>query len=351
MHNYYLSIIFFLPFTFLVAAHFKSKFSVETKQKGEQVHLKCESFGDKPVKITWLKDKQRIEMKSLQSPSNQLYTLNDQATFNNHQSINSEPILHDSSRYEITDKLTDQGLISYLDISKSDRKDSGLFTCFSFNQHGQDDTNIQLIIQEKPDAPQDLQIVEINSKTIKLAWNSPFNGNLPIIQYIVQYSDEQTNLQQQNGENSKSIFNLTIKNNECQALLNQLKPAQTYYVRLFAENRLGKSDASQIIDVTTDEDLPNAAPSKLKSSVLSSKQIKISWKSPDELSINGQLKGFYVGYRQINNNPNAKEPFVYKTVETNGKNTEQSSSCTLSNLRKNTKYAIIVQAFNNKGKI
>lgn len=312
--------------------------------------MKCESFGDKPIKISWLKDKQRIEMKGLPqlsalSLTNQLYMLNDQSP-----SLNSEPTLQDSSRYEITDKSTDQGLISFLDISKSDRKDSGLFTCFSYNQYGQDDTNIQLIIQEKPDTPSDIQIVEINSRSIKLAWSQPFNGNLPITSYFVQYSDNRSSLTQiNNKDNSKSVYNLTIKNNECLAVLTQLKPAKTYYVRLIAENRLGVSDSSSIIDVTTDEDLPNGIPTKLKSVVISSKQIKVSWKSPDESTLNGQLKGFYVGFRLLNDQGVSKDQFVYKTIEINGKSMEQATTCTLGNLRKNSKYAIIVQAFNNKG--
>lgn len=102
-----------------VAAHFKSKFSVETKQKNEHVRLSCTSHGDRPLKINWFKDKHRIEMKTLDM-------LNDQ-TIQTLQSLNSEPTLQDSSRYEITDKLIDQGLTSFLDISKTERKDSGLY--------------------------------------------------------------------------------------------------------------------------------------------------------------------------------------------------------------------------------
>ena len=271
-----------------VAAHFKSKFGVETKQKDEHVRLKCESMGDKPLKISWFKDKQRIEIKSIEM-------LNDQS-LQSLQSIHSEPTLQDSSRYEITDKLTDQGLISYLDISKAERKDSGLFSCFAYNQYGHDDTNIQLIIQERPDAPIDILINEIGPRSIKLSCQAPFNGNLPITSYQAQYSDDQSSLQNMADQTKATkVQNLTIKSNECLVHLTQLKPARTYYVRLIAENRLGASDASNLIDVTTDEDLPSGPPTKLKAIVLSSKQVKVSWKSPEEASLNGILKGFYIG--------------------------------------------------------
>lgn len=165
-------------------------------------------------------------------------------------------------------------------------------SCFGYNLHGQDDTNIQLIIQEKPDPPQDIQIIEINSRSFKLTCQSPFNGNLPITNYIVFYSDEQSSLQ--NFDLTKThtkILNQTIKGTTCLTHLTHLKPSRTYYVRLIAENRLGKSEPSSTVDITTDEDLPSSPPTKLKANVLSSKQVKVSWKSPDESSLNGQLKG------------------------------------------------------------
>ena len=295
------------------------------------------------MRISWLKDKQRIETKHQSGP---VYSVGD------HHSIHSEPTLADSSRYEIADKPTDHGLISCLEIGKSERKDSGLFTCFAYNQYGQDDTNIQLIIQERPDAPTDMQVVEINSRSIKLSWSTPFNGNLPITSYLVQYSDEQTAFQQgeSKAHSNAAIHNITIKTNECVATLTQLRPARVYYARIIAENRLGTSEASSVIDVSTDEDTPSAPPTKLKSVVLSSKQVKVNWKSPDESSLNGQLKGFYIGFRLMNGQA-SKEAYVYKTVEADGKSMEQATTCILGNLRKNSKYGIIVQAYNNKGKI
>ncbi|GIY38994.1 down syndrome cell adhesion molecule-like protein Dscam2 [Caerostris darwini] len=44
-----------------VAAHFKSKFRAESVRKGEDAKLTCEAIGDRPLQITWLKDKQSFE--------------------------------------------------------------------------------------------------------------------------------------------------------------------------------------------------------------------------------------------------------------------------------------------------
>ncbi|RWS11782.1 Down syndrome cell adhesion molecule-like protein Dscam2, partial [Dinothrombium tinctorium] len=46
-----------LKLTVHVAAHFESKFRAETVRKAHEVRLKCESIGDKPLTISWLKDK------------------------------------------------------------------------------------------------------------------------------------------------------------------------------------------------------------------------------------------------------------------------------------------------------
>lgn len=56
----------------------------------------------------------------------------------------------------------------------------------------------------------------------------------------------------------------------------------------------------------------------------------------------GIIKGYYVGYKQYG----GPENYVYQTVEVQGDFKEE---IILTNLRRATKYNIIVQAFNNKG--
>lgn len=42
------------------SAHFKSKFRAETYKRGESGRLVCEAFGERPIKIDWIKDGQVI---------------------------------------------------------------------------------------------------------------------------------------------------------------------------------------------------------------------------------------------------------------------------------------------------
>ena len=54
------------------------------------------------------------------------------------------------------------------------------------------------------------------------------------------------------------------------------------------------------------------------------------------------MKGYYVGYK-VSGTP---ESFVYKTLEI-GENFKEE--CHVTGLRRNTKYNVVVQAFNSKG--
>lgn len=54
-------------------------------------------------------------------------------------------------------------------------------------------TNLKLITleffvkSERPDTPSHLDIIEVSSRSVKLSWRRPFDGNSPVLSYIVQY--------------------------------------------------------------------------------------------------------------------------------------------------------------------
>lgn len=47
--------------------------------------------------------------------------------------------------------------------------------------------NILFIHTESPDTPSNLEIVEVSSRSVKLSWRRPFDGNSPVLSYVVQY--------------------------------------------------------------------------------------------------------------------------------------------------------------------
>ncbi len=76
---------------------------------------------------------------------------------------------------------------SQLSISRSDRHDSGRYRCSAENQYGRSEHNIYLGVQESPDAPTNLEVLEVKSRTVKLSWKRPYDGNSPVLSYLVQY--------------------------------------------------------------------------------------------------------------------------------------------------------------------
>lgn len=80
-----------------------------------------------------------------------------------------------------------EGMVSELSIERTIRQDTTTFTCGATNAYGQDEMHIQLIVQEIPEAPRNVRVIEQLSRSIGLSWTLGFAGNSPINSYIVQY--------------------------------------------------------------------------------------------------------------------------------------------------------------------
>ena len=72
-------------------------------------------------------------------------------------------------------------------LSMNNREDSALFTCVATNAFGSDDTSINLIIQEKPETPHGLKVIDKTGRSVKLSWQAPYNGNSNLTRYIIEF--------------------------------------------------------------------------------------------------------------------------------------------------------------------
>ncbi|XP_064480488.1 cell adhesion molecule Dscam1-like [Ornithodoros turicata] len=288
-----------------VAAHFRSKFKAETVRRGHLARLKCEAFGDKPLIITWSKDKQSFDPKA-------------------------------DPRYELNETLTSSGIVSEITIRGADRRDSALFTCLARNSFGSDDTNMQLILQEPPDSPQDVKLLEYSSRFVKLSWSPPYSGNSPILKYFVQYKEDSESWHRKSQ-------NVTVPGSESSAEVRGLHPVTLYALRVMSLNALGHSDPSAETHVKTDEEAPGGPPLKIRAEATGSQSIKVWWKPPRKDLQFGTLKGYYVGYKV----KESADTYVYKTLDVT--TVSFRDECHVTNLRRNTEYSLVVQAFNAKG--
>ena len=82
----------------------------------------------------------------------------------------------------------------------------------------------------------------------------------------------------------------------------------------------------------------------------------MTWKPPRKDLQFGVIRGYYVGYKPLNDESSkglsTKLPstidFIYKTLEMKNDGL-MNEECLLTGLKRATKYQIIVQAFNSKG--
>ncbi|XP_049268474.1 LOW QUALITY PROTEIN: Down syndrome cell adhesion molecule-like protein Dscam2 [Rhipicephalus sanguineus] len=287
-----------------VAAHFERKFQALTVRRGESVALTCRAVGEPPITVTWTRDRHAF------SPS-------------------AEP------RYVVEEKPESEALEYVVRIPSVDRRDSSLFSCYAENTYGRDDTNFQVVVQEPPDKPRGLEATQTTSRAVTLSWSPPYSGNSPVLKYLLEHK-------RRDGSWEHDSQITAIESTEFSHVASGLRPKTSYEFRLRAENAIGVSDPSDTLVLTTQEEAPTGAPREIKVTPTGSRSLHVSWKPPSDEESNGLVQGYYVGYRIRD----AKESFSYKTLESSASPVQQ---CELTDLRRSTRYSVVVQAFNAKG--
>lgn len=116
--------------------------------------LQCEAKGEKPIGIIWNINNKRLEPKG-------------------------------DARYTIREEILPTGVISDLSIKRTDRTDTALFTCVATNAFGSDDTSINMIVQEVPEIPYGLKVMDKSGRSVQLSWVAPYDGNTPITRFVI----------------------------------------------------------------------------------------------------------------------------------------------------------------------
>lgn len=199
---------------------------------------------------------------------------------------------------------------------------------------------MHLIVQEVPEQPKSLRINSQQSRSLQLTWSQPFAGNSPIEEYNIQYKII--------ADTWQTAERITVPGSQSVININNLHPATTYHIRIAAENKLGSSEFSEIVQVTTLEEVPSGSPKNVRGEAKSSTEIFLIWDAPDKHDWNGNLLGYYVGY-QVTNPTGEVGPtqgFNFKTVEVRS---HFGGETLLENLNKFTQYSVVVQAYTSQG--
>ncbi|XP_068726160.1 phosphatidylinositol phosphatase PTPRQ-like [Montipora capricornis] len=189
----------------------------------------------------------------------------------------------------------------------------------------------------KPDPPRNVTIESKTSRTITISWIPGFDGNSEISSYTVEISEDNQNFGDgycQGLSNSSCRVSGLITN----ATLEGLHPGRKYYLRVFANNTVGQSEASSVVNETTDEEVPSAPPNFLQGYNTSSTSIFVSWGEVPVDDQNGVILSYTVTYQALPSGPE-----LTRTVSATTNNT------TLEDLSEFTYYNITVFASTIKG--
>ncbi|XP_033350415.1 Down syndrome cell adhesion molecule-like protein Dscam2 isoform X5 [Bombus vosnesenskii] len=286
--------------------HFEIKLKNQTARRGEPAVLQCEAQGEKPIGILWNMNNKRLDPKS-------------------------------DSRYTIREEILANGVLSDLSIKRTERSDSALFTCVATNAFGSDDTSINMIVQEVPEVPYGLKVLDKSGRSVQLSWAAPYDGNSPIKRYVIEYkiskgsweTDIDRVLVPGSQQNVAGVFNL--------------RPATTYHLRIVAENEIGASDPSDTVTIITAEEAPSGPPTSVRVDALDQHTLKVTWKPPPREDWNGEILGYYVGYKL-----SSSSDYIYETVDFS-KEDGKEHHLQIMNLKTYTQYSVVVQAFNKVG--
>ncbi|KAK2532820.1 Dscaml1, partial [Columba guinea] len=272
--------------------------------KGQTKELNCTARGERPIIIRWEKGDTVID------PDRNM-------------------------RYAIATKDNGDEVISTLKLKPADRGDSVFFSCHAINSYGEDRGLIQLTVQEPPDPPE-LEIREVKARSMNLRWTQRFDGNSIITGFDIEYKNKSDS-----WDFKQSTRNISPTIN--QANIVDLHPASVYSIRMYSFNKIGRSEPSKELTISTEEAAPDGPPVDVTLQPMTSQSIQVTWKAPKKELQNGVIRGYQIGYRENSPGSNGQ----YSIVEM--KATGDSEVYTLDNLKKFAQYGVVVQAFNRAG--
>ncbi|XP_067259435.1 protein sidekick-1 [Chanodichthys erythropterus] len=178
-----------------------------------------------------------------------------------------------------------------LHISQTWSGDIGDYTCRVISPAGNDSKTARLEVIELPHSPRNLQVSlnETDSRTVLLSWVRPFDGNSPLLNYIIELSENNSPWKVYMADVSPTLTSLLVIG---------LTPARTYQFRVCAVNQVGRGQYSAETNrLMLREEPPSAPPKNIVASGRTNQSIMVQWQPPPEPQLNGVLRGYVLRYR------------------------------------------------------
>ncbi|XP_063127931.1 protein sidekick-1 isoform X2 [Rattus norvegicus] len=219
-------------------------------------------------------------------------------------------------------------------ISQTWSGDIGDYTCEIVSEGGNDSRTARLEVIELPHPPQNLlaSLSSARSHSVTLSWVRPFDGNSPVLYYIVQVSENNSPWKVHLSNVGPEMAGVTVSG---------LTPARTYQFRVCAVNQVGKGQYStETSRLMLPEEPPSAPPKNIVASGRTNQSIMVQWQPPPETEHNGVLRGYILRYR-LAGLPGEHQQRNISSPEVN--------YCLVTDLIIWTQYEIQVAAYNGAG--
>ncbi|XP_035253841.1 protein sidekick-2-like isoform X1 [Anguilla anguilla] len=177
-----------------------------------------------------------------------------------------------------------------LHISQTWSGDIGTYTCRVTSAGGNDSRSAHIRVRQLPHAPENpvAQLSQSEKRAINLSWAEPFDGNSPLIRYILEVSENNAPWAALLAGIGPEAGSVTVS---------RLIPARSYQFRLCAVNDVGKGPFSrETTRLSLPEEPPSAPPQTVIASARTNQSIMIQWQPPPESHQNGPLQGYVVRY-------------------------------------------------------
>ncbi|NXS16173.1 SDK1 protein, partial [Mystacornis crossleyi] len=219
-------------------------------------------------------------------------------------------------------------------ISQTWSGDIGDYTCEVVSSGGNDSRTARLEVIELPHSPQNL-VATLNSsysRSVMLSWVRPFDGNSPVLYYVVELSENNSPWKVHLSNLDPKMTGVTVSG---------LTPARTYQFRVCAVNQVGKGRYStETSRLMLPEEPPSAPPKNIVASGRTNQSIMVQWQPPPESEHNGVLHGYILRYRLAG----LPGEYQYKNITS-----AEINYCLVKDLIIWTQYEIQVASYNGAG--
>jgi len=231
-----------------------------------------------------------------------------------------------------------------LQIAEARASDAGEYTCEVKSTGGNDKRMARLDVIELPYAPTSVNALRVSMgpKAINVSWTPGFDGNSPIIKYIVQfrYVPQKGPIPDDNLNWITVLANISSSSRS--VIIPSLRSSAAYVFRVSSVNSVGEGPNSLPSDrVVLPQEPPSGPPLGLVGSARSVAEIMIQWQPPAEDAQNGDILGYIVRYRLFGYHDS---PWSYRNITKPSQRTYL-----ITELITWKDYGVQIAAYNQKG--